>query len=161
VSDIKGEREKLGWSRRQLAETLGWPMSRVWAYETGKREPTADEAVDLRAALTGSSDHPSGSEGSEEGLQPDPKQVELDGDLILKRRRVELETPEGSVRLVDWEGLSLGKLVKVKGKAGSHRFWFYHKDDHQEYVQLMGGKGNRQAWHMVSPDRIIMPRRKK
>lgn len=157
--DVAEGRKILGISRKDLAHALGWPQSRVWSIEKGRRDPTPEEEDELLKVL-GDVAPIEPDDQSTDGIEPTTgEQKELDGDAILRRRRIEKETPEGAIRLLDWNGIANGDLVKVKGEQGTFRFWFHHKDETQEYVEVIGGKGGHMQRRSFSPDRITARRR--
>lgn len=137
-SEIVRAREKLGWTRAQLAEKSGLPYTRVATLEryspvSGGRGFQAGEEAALRAALNGAL---GASEASSLPAGDDWEQE--------------------VVRLVEWEGLREGDVVRLEGDRRSraeYRFGFYFRSPAQEYVQLYSTRnGNGRS---VRPEVVL------
>lgn len=139
--DLIDVRASLGLARGAFAKMLGWTESKVWAIEKGRKEITASEV-----------DHVNTIVAARVGATTE----EVEADTLKARDRFIRDTPEGATRLVDWNGISHGDVIRVKGLEGTFKFLFHHSDARQEYVQLYGGPKGHALMRSVRPEKVIV-----
>lgn len=57
-------------------------------------------------------------------------------------------------RHTEWNGISAGDAVKVRGLRGSFKFVCYDVNEGSEFVTCFGGTDGRERWRSVTPDRV-------
>lgn len=132
-------RGQLGLSRNDMAKMLGWTVSRVWAIEKRGDTMTPQEYAHASGVLADRL-------GSHE---------EMEAETLQSRDRVLRDTPEGAVRLVDWEGISHGDRVKIKGEPGIWVFQYHHTGPTgAQYVTVYGGPKGHASMRSFRPERV-------
>ena len=138
-------RARLGLSREAMAKMLGWTGSRLWALEKRGDPLTMQEYA-----------HASGVLAERLG-----EHESIEADTLKARDRYLRDTPAGTVRLVDWNGVSHGDVVRIRRMEGTYTF-LYHQvglDGSNEHVTVYGGTKGHGAIRSVTPDRVIGKRR--
>ena len=90
-------RAKLGLSREAMAKMLGWTGSRLWALEKRGDPLTVAEynhAVSVLEERIGEAD-------------------DLEANQLKSRDRVLRDTPTGCTRLIEWNGINHGDVVRA------------------------------------------------
>lgn len=141
-------REAAGWSRGDLSDVCGISVAKIARVEL-KGTGTDEEIKAIRDALKIALGEVLVG-GDPEPAEPAPTQSPAITGFI-----------GDAVRVTEWNGLSRGDIVKIKGEDGNFRFLFYHQDDHQQYVEVSGPlvryrdavRGTR--LRSIRPERII------
>ena len=138
-------RARLGLSREALAKMLGWTVSRIWALERRGDPLTEHEYA-----------HASGILAERVG-----EQDEVEADQLKARDRILRDTPEGAIRLVDWDGISHGDTVRIQGEPGHWVFQYHHTNPSgSAYVTVYGGPKGHASTRSFRPDRVVARRRR-
>lgn len=125
-----------------MAKMLGWTESRLWAIEKRGDALTAQEYAHASNVLA----------------ERIGEQESIEADTLKARDRYLRDTPSGTVRLVDWNGVSHGERVRIRRLEGTYTF-LYHQvglDGSNEHVTVYGGTKGHGSVRSVTADRIVL-----
>jgi hypothetical protein len=151
-ADVRRRREELQLSRPQLVDRLrGASISRMTVgilagIEVRSDEIRVSEVSIWQRALGLSTD---GSEAEE----PPNERPAGNGHRQVSKRPV-WAPAEAEIRF-EWCGLKSGDIIRVEGCPRAYfEFRFFYRDDHQEFVEVYGGKRSHEKVRAFRPERL-------